>query len=120
MAKSLSSATGYWMPNFAIAWRTLSLSFSNANSGECTPMITKPELLYCRYQALTKGSARRQLMQEYVQKSMTTTLPRKASRVSGEEFNQPVAPASDGISPSTAASFEPWFEDIMAPPDIAG
>src|SRR5687768_8212446 len=62
------------------------------------------------------GIARRQLMQEYVQKSMTTTLPRNPSRVSGFELSQPVAPVSAGISPSTTGAAPPAFADIIAPP----
>src|ERR1700727_350497 len=44
-------------------------------------------------------------MQEYVQKSTTTTLPRRATASSGGEFNQAVAPARDGKSPSTGSAF---------------
>src|SRR5688572_32921933 len=79
---------------------------------------------------------RRQLMQEYVQKSTTTTLLRSASRVSGLLFSQPVAPSSAGIGPSVLAGpadacadiIEPVFAwlagaaaaRIMAPPSAAG
>src|SRR5271169_4803046 len=40
-------------------------------------------------------------MQEYVQKSTKTTLPRNASGVRAGEFNQAVAPLNEGSSPST-------------------
>src|SRR5580692_5978231 len=43
-------------------------------------------------------------MQEYVQKSTITTLPRKPSGVSGAEFSQRAAPAKEGASPSTGRS----------------
>src|ERR1700722_13184873 len=48
-------------------------------------------------------------MQEYVQKSTNTTLPRNSAGVSGAEFSQAVAPLKDGISPSigSAASCAP-------------
>src|SRR3954454_24075573 len=63
------------------------------------------------------GSARRQLMHEYVQKSSTTTLPRSAARVSGFELNHPVAPLSSGMSPSITGAPEAALADIIAPPD---
>src|SRR5688572_16109557 len=62
------------------------------------------------------GIARRQLMQEYVQKSMTTTLPRNPSRVSDFELSQPVAPVSAGIRPSTTNAAPPVLANIIAPP----
>ena len=58
------------------AARTFDVTCSNANSGVCTPMITSPSSWYAAYHALRCGSVRRQLMQEYVQKSTSTTLPR--------------------------------------------
>src|SRR5207249_3781592 len=58
-------------------------------------------------------------MQEYVQKSMTTTLPRKLSGVRGDEFNQATAPSSAGNSPSIGGADEAALFDIMAPPVIA-
>ena len=39
-------------------------------------------------------------MHEYVQKSTSTTLPRKLSADKGGEFNQAVAPLNEGKSPS--------------------
>src|ERR1700735_4258288 len=57
-------------------------------------------------------------MQEYVQKSMSTTLPRKLSALKGGEFSQAIAPARDGIGPSAgkppAAPFGAII--IIAPP----
>jgi hypothetical protein len=43
------------------ARRVLSTSFSNGNSGECTPMTTSPGSLYLAAQARTYGSVRSQL-----------------------------------------------------------
>src|SRR5436190_1806006 len=65
------------------------------------------------------GNARRQLMQEYVQKSRTTTLPLSDARVSGLELSQPVAPASSGMSPSMTGAPDDAFADIIAPPPSA-
>src|SRR5689334_11398007 len=62
------------------------------------------------------GMARRQLMQEYAQKSTTTTLPRSASRVSGLGFSQPVAPSRGGSGPSVWAGPSAPAAAIMAPP----
>src|SRR5215831_3718680 len=89
------------MPRSCVAFRTLATFFSNANSGACTPMTTRPWLRYLSAQARTYGSERRQLMQEYVQKSTSTTLPRRPSAVSGAELSHSTAPDSDGIVPST-------------------
>src|SRR4029078_3187266 len=94
------------------------MSFSNANSGACTPITTRPWSLYLSYHARTYGSVRRQFTHEYVQKSMTTTLPRSASPVSGGEFSHWTAPSSGGITPSTgSASFavSDGFAAIIAP-----
>src|SRR6187551_2169566 len=124
-------ATGYVSPSSRTAACTLRKSFSNANSGEWTPMTTSPCSRYFSSHALTYGSARRQLMHEYVQKSTSTTLPRNASRDSGAELSQRVAPASDGIAPSTGNAPATPRVDIIAPviapfagvivlPDIAG
>src|SRR5690242_4069224 len=62
------------------------------------------------------GSARRQLMQEYVQKSMTTTLPLSAAFVSGFELSHVVAPLSSGMSPSIAGAASPDLLDIIPAP----
>src|SRR5690349_16317120 len=61
------------------------------------------------------GSARRQLMHEYVQKSTTTTLPRSAAFVSGGELSHVVAPASSGMSPSIFGAPSAALLDIIAP-----
>src|SRR5688572_5052511 len=58
---------------------------------------------------------RRQLMQEYAQKSTSTTLPRRLSRVRGLEFSQPVAPSSGGNGPSVFDGPLAPCADIIAP-----
>ena len=71
------------MPSRSTAARTLEVTCSNANSGVCTPMTTRPFVWYAAYHAFRCGSVRRQLMHEYVQKSINTTLPRSFDSVSG-------------------------------------
>ena len=83
------------------ACRTLSIFFSKSNSGVCTPITTRPWSLYFSAQARTYGSVRSQLMQVYVQKSTSTTLPRRPAALNGGAFSHPVAPASEGMLPST-------------------
>src|SRR3989338_6102298 len=61
------------MLNFFTAVATLLYSFSNSNSGVCTPIITKPLSLYFSYHALRYGVVRWQLIQLYVQKSTRIT-----------------------------------------------
>ncbi len=57
-------------------------------------------------------------MQEYVQKSTSTTLPRSASRDSGSEFSHCVAPSSGGMVPLTDRSAGEPRADIVAPPPV--
>src|SRR6266850_3188116 len=54
-------------------------------------------------------------MQEYVQKSISTTLPRRPSRVSGGELSQDVAPSSAGSEPSTG---RPPGADLLSNPAV--
>src|ERR1700679_2490132 len=84
------------MPRSWTALRTFDSSFSNGNSGVCTPMITRPYSLYFSFQALMYGSVRRQLIQEYVQKSTRTTFPRRDAGVSAGELIHAVAPERSG------------------------
>src|SRR5437016_3543872 len=91
-------AIGYVTPLSWAAFRTLSMSSSNVNSGVCTPMKTNPCLLYRAAHARTYGSVRSQLMQVYVQKSTRTTLPCRSAAVSGGELSQAVAPPSEAKS----------------------
>ena len=46
-------------------------------------------------------------MQVYVQKSTSTTRPRRSSVVSGSEFSQPVAPSNEPRRPSFGSSAAP-------------
>src|ERR1700735_782469 len=94
-------ATGYVIFKSRTAFSTFDRSFSNANSGVCTPITTSPASLYFAAQPSTYGKARRQLMQEYVQKSITTTLPRNDLLLSAGELIQPTAPPRSGIGPSS-------------------
>src|SRR4051812_15631055 len=87
VAKSLSWTTGYFTPSRSIAAPTFDALCSKANSGVCTPTITSPFERYRASHASICGSVRRQLMQEYVQKSTSTTLPRSALSFSGGELN---------------------------------
>jgi hypothetical protein len=59
-------------------------------------MITRPSSLYFSFQALMYGSVRRQLIQEYVQKSTRTTFPRRDAGVSAGELIHSVAPDRSG------------------------
>ena len=76
------------------ASRTLSRLFkSNANSGECTPITTRPRSLVLRRpkrerREIGGGS---QLMHEYVQKSTSTTFPVRVSGVKRGELSQSFA-----------------------------
>src|SRR5450830_359367 len=105
------------MPRSLTALRTLPMSRSKANSGACTPITTRPWSWYFAAQALTYGKLRRQLMQEYVQKSTSTTLPFRLAAVSGGEFNHCTAPSSGGSGPSDGrtAGAETVAAAIMAP-----
>src|SRR5262252_1065031 len=88
--------------------RTLSMSLSNGNSGECTPITTNPLSLYFSAQARTYGSVRSQLTHVYVQTSTRTIFPRSPAAVSGSELSHPVARLREDNSPvcdGAAASF---------------
>src|ERR1051325_7463946 len=83
------------------AFLTLAGSFSNPNSGEWTPITTRPASLYFAAHAFMYGSSRRLLMQEYVQKLTSTTFPRSDLPLNPAEFSQPTAPSKSGIRPSS-------------------
>ncbi len=77
---------------------------SNANSGECTPTIVRPAARYRASHAVTCGSVRRQLMHEYVQKSISTTRPRRPASVSGVPpgvSSQAEMPVNSGAGPKS-------------------
>jgi hypothetical protein len=57
--------------------------------------------------ALREGYDGSQLMQVYVQKSTSTTLPLTSSAVSGGELSQPVAPSKPGKRPSEGNGVAP-------------
>src|SRR6267142_2950659 len=91
-------AIGYVTSLSCAAFRTLSMSSSNENSGVCTPMTINPCSLYRAAHARTYGTVRSQLMQVYVQKSTRTSLPCRSAAVRGGELSQAVAPLSDARS----------------------
>ena len=73
-------------------------------------MTSKPLSLYARYQPTTCGIARWQLMQEYAQKSMSTTLPRNEFRLIGLPsgvFSQAVMPLRSGAGPQFSSAVSP-------------
>src|SRR5687768_16675195 len=61
-------------------------------------MTTSPRSRYFSAQARTYGSVRSQLMQVYVQKSTSTTLPRSAEAVRGGEFSHSFALSREASS----------------------
>src|SRR5271157_2896624 len=77
-----------------MARATFAVLFSNSNSGVCTPTITRPLSRYASYQALRYGRVRTQFTQLYVQKSTTTTLPRRLSNMRGMEPPIEVCPGA--------------------------
>src|SRR4029079_2062640 len=95
-------AVGYLTSIVSAAQRTLSTSRSNGNSGVWTPTTTSPSAYFSDH-ARQYASVRSQLMHVYVQKSTSTTFPRRASLVSGGELSQPVAPSNPGRWPSMAS-----------------
>src|SRR5260370_7157510 len=72
------------MPSLHTAARTLSVGFSHANSGVCTPTMVSPALSYLSCHARNCGITFLQLIQPYVQNSTKTTRPRSAWIVSGD------------------------------------
>src|SRR6202035_1001209 len=64
-------------------------------------MTTRPASSYFAAHALMYGSARRLLIQEYVQKLTSTTLPRSDLLLNGVELSQATAPFKSGIRPSS-------------------
>ncbi len=115
--KSLSRATGYFMPAPMTAFSTFFRSFSKANSGAWSQRITSHSLAYFSCQALRYGWVLWQLIHEYVQKSTSTTLPRSDASVRGFEFIHSVIPVISGasqISMSTPDSV--GFFGIQFPP----
>ena len=94
---SLSTATGCATPYRRIAARMCSLSFSASNLAECTPITTSGSSRWRSSRSCRIGSTCMQLMQQYVQKSSTTTCPRNSLIESGRSvFSHAVAPAKSG------------------------
>ncbi len=91
---SESTATGHVTPKRCTAAWTLARTFSKSNSGECTPTMTRPRLPYARSRCCRWGMVRTQLTQENVQKSTSTTLPRRPPTVSGWLLIQPSSPVN--------------------------
>src|SRR4051812_40671933 len=110
----LSTGTGNATFNSDTALFTLARSFSNPNSGEWTPITTRPASLYFAAQALMYGSSRRLFIHEYVQKFTSTTLPRTDLLVSGVELIQSTAPWKSGRRPAS-----PVAESIATIPHIS-
>src|SRR5215472_4091054 len=90
-------ATGNEILNVRVAHSTFGRSCSNENSGVCTPITTSPASLYFVAQLFTYGIGRSELIHVYVQKFISTTLPRRDFALSGPELSQPVAPPKSGI-----------------------
>src|SRR5918994_2837129 len=100
----LSTAIGYSTPRRRDCAMTLSMFPSKSNSGVWTPTTVSPSSRYLAAQARRYGSVRSQLTQVYVQKSTSTTRPRRPSGVKGSELSHPVAPSNDGRRPSTGSA----------------
>ena len=105
VAKSLSCTTGYAMPSFFVAAATLSYGFSQKNSGVWTPTIVSPCPAYRSCHARNCGTTFLQLIQPYVQKSMSTTRPRSRWMVSGSLLIQ--APPPPARAPPVPAGRAP-------------
>src|ERR1035441_269578 len=84
------------MPSRFAAEATLAGLCSKANSGVLTPTTTSPLLWYVWYHFSTYGMLRMQLIQEYVQKSTSTTLPFRPAMVRGGLLIQLVKPWNSG------------------------
>src|SRR3954454_7175713 len=97
------------------AARTLSTSRSNGNSGVWTPTTTRPSA-YASDQARTQARVRSQLMHVQVQKSTSTTFPRRPAGVSGSEFSQAVAPSKPARSPPLGSSSGALRNSFTPPP----
>ena len=59
-------------------------------------------------------------MHEYVQKSITTTLPRRESRVSGAELSHAIAPLKAGMGPSSSRTSEESAAGTATIPGFSG
>ena len=117
------------MPRSFAPLTTLASTFSKAYSGVCTPMTSKPLSRYASYHPTTCGIARWQLMHEYAQKSMSTTLPRNDFRSIGAfpgVLSHLVMPLMSGAVPQLSSSeppseqFDRWaFCSLTRPPRLS-
>src|SRR4051794_7822576 len=96
----LSTGTGNATFNSDTALFTLARSFSNPNSGEWTPITTRPASLYFAAQAWMYGSSRRLFIHEYVQNFPSTPLPSTGLLVRGLELIQATGPRKAGSRPA--------------------
>src|SRR5262249_51873951 len=112
-----STATGQPIWYSCSARRMLDTFFSNSNSGEWTPTITRPSARYLSHHWRRNGKVRWQLMHEYVQKSTSTTLPRSASIESGGELSQSTMPVKSGASGPVAGSDTCPVDDTPCSPE---
>jgi hypothetical protein len=74
-----------------------------AELGVCTPTIVSPAAAYFSCHALRYGSVRSQLTQVYVQKSTSTTRPRRGSDARGSVLSHPVARSNEAKRPSSGS-----------------
>src|SRR6476620_6198892 len=98
------------MPRSFAPLTTLASTFSKAYSGVCTPMTSKPSSRYASYQPPTCGVDRWQLIQEYAQKGMSTTLPGNDFRSIGAfpgVLSHFVMPLMSGAVPQLSSSEPP-------------
>src|SRR3954468_6182178 len=114
MANSLSITTGYSTPSSTTAWRTLARSCSKPNSGAWTPTTTSPRSAYRSCHALTYGSVRSQLTQEYVQKSTSTGRPCSPAAVSGSVLSQ------TGARSSAVSGLRRSADELLSAIDVIG
>src|SRR3979490_1757228 len=106
------------MCNPAAPLATLADTRSKACSGLCTPMTTNPLSRYRLYQSTTCGMARWQLMQEYAQKSIKTTLYRTEAGASGLPsgvLSHPGTPQRAGAGPHCCSSVDPSVQLVGRP-----
>ena len=80
MSISASSSTGWCTPYRSTAAASAAGSFSCSNFGECTPITTRTSP-YFSSSGRSSSSTCRQLMQQNVQKSSRTILPRRSASV---------------------------------------
>jgi len=98
-----SRATGQVTPRRLTAALTFTGTFSKSNSGEWIPTMTNPRPRYALYSCRRWGMVRTQLTHENVQKSTSTTRPRRPASVRGGLLIQPSIPAKSGAATRSLA-----------------